>query len=541
MKKNISLLLVFVMLLGVTTGCGTGDDKVLSDGNGATLTIGVPQNANVTSYDDNAFTTYLEETLNIKLEFIYFASSSSEYTQQLSLMAAGNEKFPDVIWGFTGMSHYTMNEFGEDGYFMDLTNLMKDAKNYQAALAKLEKSEQKLIKEKAVNTKNGEIYGMPYYGVMAIDNLQQLMYINQTWLDAVGMTAPTTVEELYNVLTAFKTQDPNGNGLDDEIPLIAKANNDRDITSYIINAFLYYDTFSPLNATDGKVWDPVSSDEYRQALIYANKLCSEGLLSDMSYTLTSITEFATLITPQDGVSKVGIWCGHPSVWTSENATNLNEYVALAPLGEATEKGGYTVVRPRDLAYSCNISSQCKNPELAMQFIDLFYLDETVTRMRHGEKDVDWVEGSGTNMCGDESTISILNGNAYFQGNSTWCWVGAGILTADNYLAITSEGEGRQGEINRLLQESWKILQSGKKVEEDVTGLIYTPEEYATREEIASLYNDYVKEQCVKFVCGDLNPSNDTHWNEYLTTLENLGQDRIVDVAQSAYSRQQAEK
>ena len=534
MKKVISLLLVFMMILGIATGCGTSEKVV--NGNGETLTVGIPQNANVTSYDDNAFTKYIEDALNIKLEFVYFAGSSSEYTQQLSLMAAGNEKFPDVIWGFTGMSHYTMNEFGEDGYFMDLTELMKDAKNYQAALAKLEKSEQKFITEKSVNTKNGEIYGMPYYGVMAIDNLQQLMYINQTWLDAVGMTAPTTTEELYNVLNAFKTQDPNNNGINDEIPLLAKANNDRDITSYIINAFLYYDVYTPINITDGKVWDPVSSDEYRQALIYANKLCAEGLLSDLSYTLTSQTEFEALISPQDGVSKVGIWCGHPSVWTSSNATNLNEYVALTPLGAATEKGGYTVVRPRDLAFSCNISSQCKNPELAMQFIDLFYLDETVTRMRHGEKDVDWVEGTGTNMCGNESTISIVNGDAFFQGNSTWCVVGAGILTEDNFLAITSEGEARQGEINRLLQESWKVLQEGKKVKEEATGLIYTQEEYSTRDEIASVYNSYVKEQCVKFVTGELNPDNDNQWNEYLTTLKSIGQQKILDVAQSAYNR-----
>ena len=37
-------------------------------------------------------------------------------------------------------------------------------------------------------------------------------WINQTWLDNLGLEMPTTPEELYTVLKAFKEQDANGNG-----------------------------------------------------------------------------------------------------------------------------------------------------------------------------------------------------------------------------------------------------------------------------------------------------------------------------------------
>ena len=59
---------------------------------------------------------------------------------------------------------------------------------------------------------NGEIYGMPYKSVTAIDNNQGMLYINQNWLDKLGLQIPKTTDELYNVCKAFATQDPNGNG-----------------------------------------------------------------------------------------------------------------------------------------------------------------------------------------------------------------------------------------------------------------------------------------------------------------------------------------
>ena len=40
----------------------------------------------------------------------------------------------------------------------------------------------------------------------------------QDWLDKLGLPIPETTDDLYNTLKAFKTQDPNGNGLNDEIP-----------------------------------------------------------------------------------------------------------------------------------------------------------------------------------------------------------------------------------------------------------------------------------------------------------------------------------
>lgn len=231
------------------------------------------------------------------------------------------------------MSHYISREFGEDGYFIDLKEMMKEyAPNYQEQYEKLSEKEQKLLGEKIVNPSNGAIYGMPYVAVETVDNMQNAMMINKSWLDKLGLQVPTTTEELNVVLEAFATKDPNGNGKADEVPMLSIASGITNISGYLINAFCYHEVTQPFNVTDGKVWDSATSDEYRQALIYANELCKKGYFSDLCFTLTSAQEFKTMVTPTDNVARVGIWCGNPFIVTSTTSEILDQYVAMDSLG-----------------------------------------------------------------------------------------------------------------------------------------------------------------------------------------------------------------
>ena len=44
-------------------------------------------------------------------------------------------------------------------------------------------------------------------------------WINKAWLDELGLEMPETTEDLKTVLKAFKENDLNKNGKNDEIPL----------------------------------------------------------------------------------------------------------------------------------------------------------------------------------------------------------------------------------------------------------------------------------------------------------------------------------
>ena len=521
------------MVLSTFVGCGKKDNEETSGDGSGKLSVGLPQSGSVTNYDENGFTLYLEEELGIDLEFVYFSSSASEYQKQITLMCTSGERLPDVLWGFYGMDRYTVNEFGEDGYFQDLTELMETkAPNYQKAMSNIDKDLKKTIISRGTSMIDGGFYGFPLVTACpVIDTMQNILYINQTWLDKVGMSAPTNVDELYNVLKAFKTQDPNGNGQNDEIPMLSS-----QIETYIINAFVYTGTYG-FNVTDGKVWNPYTTDEYRQALQFCKKLCDEDLLDDLNFTLTSTAEYTSLITPANDVPRVGIWQGHPQLITSESSKILDQYTALAPLGDATGKGGYMVNASSDISYCSFITEDCRDVDTAVKFLDFFYVDETVTRMRHGVKDKDWVYEDGVNDYGEPSKFKLLDANAAFTGDSTWGTQGNSIRTSENFLTSTSDGlTPRNTEVSRMLGETYQLLKNGRFPKEVLANLNYTVQEYEQRNKLSSLYSQYVGECRALFITGQMDINSDAEWNGYIKEISNLGEATLMKIAESAYNR-----
>lgn len=66
---------------------------------------------------------------------------------------------------------------------------------------------------------DGKIYSFPYWGGAPWFGIYRMGVVNTDWLKAVDMEIPTSLEELKEVLIAFRDEDPNGNGKKDEIPL----------------------------------------------------------------------------------------------------------------------------------------------------------------------------------------------------------------------------------------------------------------------------------------------------------------------------------
>ena len=529
MKRVISILLAVVLSAGMLAGCGK---KKKGSGDASVLSIGIPQNSVVTSYEDNKFTKYLEEKSGLTLEFVYFSNNAGEYKKQLALMCGAQQELPDVLLGLS-LDHYTMNQYGEDGYFLDLTSYIDEyAENYKKALETLDEEIASYVTEKAKNTNDNGVYGMPRVICMATDDLQSMMYINQNWLTKLGLQKPTTIDELRTVLKAFATQDPNGNGQKDEIAMLGADG----IRNYIINAFVYYDS-GTFNVTNGKVWDPIKTNEFRQAMIYGHQLVKDELYSSMSFTVTSTTDLRNLISPVDGPSKVGIFTGAPASRTNAMTDAISEFTALPALADATGQGGYTVISERNIGWTGFITKDCEYPDVAMKFMDLFYLDETISVQRHGEKGVDWEYVEGKNASGTPSYAKTINAEAFTEGSSTWCTNVLGIMTQWNYLTVSEDPETeRIGEIQRLLGETWDVIKNGKEAKERCIYLVYTPEEYEIREETAGAVSTYINEEITNFFSGEKNPADDKVWNEFISTLDEIGRAELMEIAQSAYSR-----
>ena len=144
MKKYLALLLAAVLLLGLVA-CGakpaeapgeqTANNETEEPYNGelpfvkegdepVTVTIGLITNANVTDYKHNAYTKWLEEKTGVNIEFQQFMSQKEAATQ-VALMIASNEKLPDVLLRFTSITKQQGEQYGADGYFLPLTDMIE--------------------------------------------------------------------------------------------------------------------------------------------------------------------------------------------------------------------------------------------------------------------------------------------------------------------------------------------------------------------------------------------------------------------------------
>ena len=219
MYKIASLLLVVVMLLGLFTGCGgTKTAGELGDGK---IKVGIPANVTIPDYNTNGLAVYLEEKTGLDITWVDFTGGSSGYAQTIGLLFMSGEEVPDVLVGLSGLGHYNINSYGNQGYIQDLSELIKDGKapNYEKALKSLDPELQKFVQEKGTNMTDGKFYSLPSVGVAAPDDMQSMININKAWLDKVGLDVPTNIKELAAVCKAFQETDCNGNGEADEIPM----------------------------------------------------------------------------------------------------------------------------------------------------------------------------------------------------------------------------------------------------------------------------------------------------------------------------------
>ena len=544
-KRIISLLLALVMVLGALTGCGgkKAQKGVAGDGK---IVVGLPYSASGPDINQNELVKYISEKCGLEIEWRLFPTSASDYKTKLQTSLLNKkEVLPDVLLGMDGLGHYTINQLGEQGFVVDLKPLIDAGKapNYTKALSKLDEKTQKFIQEKGTNTVDGKsFYAMPAVTVPAIDDQQSMIYINQKWLDAVGMKAPTTVKELEAVCKAFKEKDPNGNGESDEIPMLDASTN-TEIRDWLINAFVEYNPGAYNVDANGKVWDPLTTKEFRQALDFVSDMTEKGYYDSASFT-AAIADVKNYVSPQSGDIKVGIFGGHMETMTNANTDALDEFVSLKPLKDATGKGGYNIINDVSVTWRAMITKDCVDKDEAMRFIDAWYEDEAVTRQRYGKKGEDWIETQTMEPTSfdSESNIQIKNQQAFFNrsenrtlGNILF------IMTFENYYAIAATEENgstnRQIQVTRLVEEQWNIRKNdGKRQIDTLEQLVYTQEEYEAREEKLADLDDYIAKEVIQFARGAKDVNDDAAWKTFQDQMQKRARGEMMEIIQNAYNR-----
>ena len=513
------------------------------------LVIGLITSANVLDYDNNAETRFYEEQTGIDIVFQQFAGSSSDCATQISLMIASGEKLPDILYGFHGISLANGKEYGNQGYFADLTDYLNDPEYthfMRESLttifgAEMGETLRNQLLMRATYAEDGRIYAFPAMEDVPMDSPCCHAFINQDWLDKLGLQIPHTVDELYNVLVAFRDKDPNGNGKADEIPLLGGVqNNYTDPVEWIVNAFIYCNFSNYFNVENNVLSTPFNTDEYRQALIFLKKLYDENLLVKSNFT-SSDNERRSLFNPSNGVYKVGIACGHMDLAWQMNNEAVQHYVAVGPLADATGKGGYGCRDYYTMQFNTYVSADCKDIDLAVRFIDFTRSSEAYMRQRWGEYGVDWEwsDGSGQSCAGNAPKFRRLNESTWGDQNSQ-CWHQVCSISSEYYWSYEiSDFDPTSSDSCRVknLIENYDLYKAAGMPEQVYFFGLFNQEETDDRADYTSDLVNYFLKARTDFISGALDPNSDAVWNEYLKTLKDLQYDRYVEGAQIMWDRE----
>ena len=221
---------------------------------------------------DNDWTEWIQrETQEIGLDVEFAAAPRSEEVQQINIwMASGNA--PDIMYTYNAPLLFG---FAEQGGLQDLEGAIEEhGPAIQTGLA------------------DALEYGVFQGQQVAIPGRRDAprgpqMKIRQDWLDALGMDAPTNIEELTEVLRAFKEQDPGNVGPDRVVPFAVPAPGVVGRPGFYLNVMFGFGvkndgpdfpTLPGGNYEDGEYRSPVDHPAARAFYRWMNQLYKEGLL-----------------------------------------------------------------------------------------------------------------------------------------------------------------------------------------------------------------------------------------------------------------------
>lgn len=226
------------------------------------------------------------------------------------------------------------------------------------------------------------------------DDADGIMIINKKWLDQLGLAIPTTTDEFYDVLCAFRDNDMNGNGdKTDEIPFLPSNSN---WCAHVINMANAWgiagssssDASHYFMVKNGKAVPTLDTPEYRAFLEYMHKLVAEGLMGKEAFTEGQNAEFFAML--KSGVVGASI-CWSPYAMMSNELAE--QYVAV-PYLNAPDGPGFVKTGRRNKFIGNKtgfaITSACKNPERLLEWWDYLSSSTEIKYIaKYGEKGGFW--------------------------------------------------------------------------------------------------------------------------------------------------------
>jgi putative aldouronate transport system substrate-binding protein len=430
-------------------------------------------------------------------------------------LAAGTD-LPDIVEIPPFDSNIGVQRYADNGVLIPLSDLIDQ---YAPNIKRLFEEHPDL--KAAATSPDGEIYGIPGYWGEINEVVPDWIMIRQDWLTKLGLDMPTTPEQLHKVLTAFKEQDPNGNGQADEVPIVTL----NMLATRVLQTGFGFPTNSSWWAEDGKVTYAPVDDRYEALLTYLHGLYQEGLIStDIEGTQRQD------VVAQD---RAGTYVHDPSDWlvgfdtlarTQAPDVDYEFTPVIAPDGGSTTP---QLVKRDTFWHYYGVTKDAADPVTAMKWIDYVYGSQD-GRMLYGYG----VEGLSYELDADGKPqfTELITDNPDFD---------------TPFLALRSIGAWPTYLINDPA-DAFVLTFAGTKVEtiaDEYRGKMLDPfpqvlgtdEEASVMSELWPDLETYLDESFVNFVIGN-KPLSD--FDAYVAQAKSLGLDEVIKVKQAQYDRYQ---
>ncbi len=469
--------------------------------------------ANVRAYQEYG------ERNNVNIDWQHPATGT-DGNEQLNLMIASND-LPDVVfWNWNGMPG-KITKYIDDGNVIPLNDYMEYAPDYQARLDEYPDV------AKVVPLDDGTI---PAFYQLDPDPRRTTyagLMIRTDWLDALNLEVPETMDDWHTVLTAFKNDDPNGNGQQDEIPWSeAKGSN---LSAFTAAFGIYADMY--INPETGMVdYGPYNSEAYKEFLTTMNQWYNEGLI-DAEFPANDSKILTANMTSGISGATFGYVNGGIGNYTRAAIVNDPDYEIMGIPSPVGDDGVNYMVKNDHLmkiGWGATISNGAENVERIVSLLNYGYSEEGNLLLNYG------IEGESYEMIDGEPQFMdfIINPEEEDKTRAVMASMYASpingfakVMNFDAQAAVQYEIETQEPSI-----ENWLDGDSSLMLHPNMTLTSEESEEYSL---IFSEVKTYVDEMTQKFITGDV--SLDEYEN-YISAIENMNVERMIEIYQVAYDR-----
>ena len=528
MKKLLALVIALLMLCSASALAaeelpGYYKPPVMLEGQypiaeeGVQLKYWMPINSGaanfIASYDENPTYQQAQEKTGVDLVFIHPAAGTAK--EAFELMLSGGE-LPDMIQ----MEKSTWYNGGleamyQDGIIIDLTPYLDElAPQYKEVITHTDLAWRQC-------SSDGKVLG--FWKITFADKMPYNRFnTNKDWLDEAGMAEPKTIAEYEAYFDWILANKPGVapiyfdiNGAAEQVMNLTMGAFDQLFTWYIQK-----DTEDTVN-----YW--AVGDGYKDWLELMNRWYTKGYLSS-DFMSTTMTEAQAMF----DAGKIGCIADSVDATYSRDkdaftVTNLpymrkeadsvlGSNLPNTPVGDG---GDWVTV----------ITSACKNPKAAIQYLNYGYTYEGSLPFTFGIEGVHWNWGeNGLPQFTDEilhnpqgMTISNVSYALKCHFASRYCYPDAighpGTASNQEALRIRTMWAGDTNEQNFLR----------------LPPISLTTDEAGERADIMIQVNTYANEMMLKFITG---AESLDYYDTYLQELTARGLDRAVEITQTALDR-----